>query len=252
TSASFQLGLVARTFAILGHALLGAQLHYPQYEPSWAVGVGWLLVVAYTVYRARSTAIAWGIASLILALNMLMIGLSNRSALLGATLPFEPRYYFDLAFVAILFLGAILHQIPQDTPECRWLGVSWRRYVAPLLVPASLLTIGISSFRNVTAHAFEYSRDLPRTRQYMQNLNSDLARLEMGSGEPRTFVDGFIPTFVTGIDMVFRHHSQLFAVLHAPARFVEVGRADFEVNEAGNVVRAHSRRSSRPRGQRGR
>lgn len=212
-----------------------------------------LLVVGYSIWRVRATAVAWLLGALLVSLNLLIVGLSNRGLVLGASLPFEYRHYYELCFLVVLFWGAALLRLRREAPPLVWLSRPPRR-----LYVAALCTVGLSAYAYgardayaTTTESQESHRLTRKTRRYMRNLREDLSELGLDPGvvprPPVVFVDEYMPQFMRGLDLDFLRVSQLFEVMNIRAKFAGRRRADYEVTADGHVVPVDRRTPNRGR-----
>jgi hypothetical protein len=110
--------------------------------------------------------------------------------------------------------------------------------VLPALGGVLLVAYGVVSYRSFAATAFSFSDALPRTRGFMTNLRTDLARLDATAPGPHAFADGDLPLYVIGFDLTFRKHSQLLALMGARAEFPPAEEAELRITDSGRIVSA--------------
>jgi hypothetical protein len=229
-NASFSgvLSFVGWGLAFFGSALLGLSLDFHSGTRIVLVITTWLLLIGYSVYRARRVMVGWCVLFVLLVVNLALIGISNRVGVFGALMAFEFRYYWELCFFTFVILGYIAHQLPghfsQAAPARAVLG------------GALLAVYGVVSYRTFEATAFSFSDALPRTRRFMTNLRADLTRLEATASAPYELADGDLPAYVSGFDLTFRKHSQLLALMGAPVEFPPAEEAHLRITDDGRIV----------------
>jgi hypothetical protein len=221
--------------AFFASALFGLALDVHAGGKVVVVAVAWLLLMAYTVYRAPRVALGWTVLVALVLLNLSLIGVSNRVGVFGALMAFEVRYYWELCFFTFVILGLIAHQIPSPLGDAAPAGGSVRRAL-PALGGLLLVAYGVVSYRSFAATAFSFSDALPRTRGFMTNLGADLARLEATGPGPYEFADGDLPAYVIGFDLTFRKHSQLLALMGARVEFPPAEEAALRITDQGTIV----------------
>lgn len=166
-------------------------------------------------------------------LNFAIVGMSIRTRLFGVMVALEPRYHYDLAFVCVVLIGMALHQLLVNAdriPEISWL----RRFRAASLVSALLLSVycAVSYYTSCQAF-FQRASDMPKAREYLENLRAGLEPLE--NTRP-VFAEGSIPPTVTGMEFIFRQHSQLLRVFGVAATIAPPERAQYKIDDSGQVV----------------
>lgn len=231
------LSFVRFGLAFFASALFGLALPVDAGARVVVVALAWLLLIAYTIYRAPRVAVGWCVLIALVVLNLSLIGVSNRVGVFGALMAFEARYYWELCFFTFTILGLIAHQVPSplaDAPSAR----SPVRRVLPALGGVLLVAYGVVSYRSFAATAFSFSDALPRTRGFMTNLRTDLARLDATAPGPHAFADGDLPLYVIGFDLTFRKHSQLLALMGARAEFPPAEEAELRITDSGRIVSA--------------
>jgi hypothetical protein len=232
-SLGFQIDFQLKSFAALAHGLVGFSFPYGAKPPGVLVYGAVLLLIGYTVYRVPRTVWIWSFLVGILMLNFAIVGMSIRTRLFGVTVALEPRYHYDQAFVCVVFIGIALHQLTINAdriPEISWL----RRFRATSLVSALLLSVYCAASYYTSCQAFfQRASDMPKAREYLENLRAGLEPLE---NERPVFAEGSIPPIVTGMDFIFRQHSQLLRVFGVAATIAPPEQAQYKIDGSGQVV----------------
>jgi hypothetical protein len=235
-SPAFQLRFLISSWRVLANSLLDRVVEFGTYDSSSLVPAFWIGVVAYTVIRERSSIVPWLVGMALVSLNILMIGMSNRTLHWRELIVFEYRYYCELCFLVVLFAGLALHRLRGDTPEARWLATSWRRPVVGASIAALLSIHAFRAYRGFAYISPKYEPDMARSRLYIDNLRSDFSRLLSSARSQPVFVDGWIPGYVNPLDFTLRRHSQIFLLFGFAATFQSEAKASFLVSESGHVV----------------
>ncbi|HEX4340557.1 MAG TPA: hypothetical protein VH062_31830 [Polyangiaceae bacterium] len=226
-------------FTMLGllsyaHSLFGVSMNADSHVPRLLIAVLWLAVLGYTTYRTRRALVAWAVLFILVLVNIVMIGVSNRVAVFGIAMAFETRYYWELCFFSWLLVGVIVHALPRDAPEAAWLRIHSR--AAGALGAVLLCVYGLVSYRSFSSTALAATDAMPKTRAFMDTLAADLRRLNSRQA-PLKFEDGNMPGYVVGLDFTFQRHSQLLFLMGERVAYALPGKADYHIGEDGHLVR---------------
>jgi hypothetical protein len=231
-----QLGLLS-----YAHSAFAVPLSPASYSPRAVVGVLWFLLVGYTCYRAPRAALAWLVLFALLFANLLVFGLSSRVAQFGTFMAFEVRYYWELWFFSVLFLGVVLKQLPATTREATWV-LAAPKGAAQGLVAALLVSYAFLAYRGFSTTALSDSDPLPKTRAFVATLSAELKRLN-SSEAPLKLSDDYLPPYVVGLDFSFIRQSQLLFLMGQRVMYCLPGKADYRITPDGHIIpvdpRAH-------------
>ncbi len=232
----FQLKFQLHAFNVLAHSAFGIIIALRSYTPTLIIPALWALFIGYTIYRVPRTGRAWLAFIVIAALNFAMLAISVRTRIFGLTVAMEPRYFYEMGFVLVLFVAIVLHQLRSDTPEARWLTTGWRTRAVPVVLSSLIAGHAVAAYRSATSLHFAQFQDMLQTKEYMDHLIGGLEPLLEEQGGPLKFADGALPVYITGFDFEFRRHSHLFDLLDVSVQFTPDQEADFKVIESGEVV----------------
>ena len=231
-----KLGLLS-----FAHSVFGVSMSADAHAPTAVIVALWLLLVGYTSYRAPRALIAWAVLFVLVLVNVVMIGVSNRVAVFGLVMAFEVRYYWELCFFSCLLVGVVLHQVPTTTREARWLR-GMPRPATDALVAGLLTVYAAVSYRGFSTGALSALDAMPRTRAFMENLSADLRRLN-SKESPVKLEDGFVPGYIVGLDFTFERSSQLLFLMGERIAYSLPGAAEYRVGEDGHLVRLQAKKS---------
>jgi hypothetical protein len=210
---------------------VGAESH----SPRPAVGLLWLALVAYTCYRSPRAAVAWLILFGLVFSNLLVIGVSSRAVLFGPSLAFEIRYYWELWFFSILFVGVILKQLPATTPEARWV-LSAPKGATQGIVAVLLVSYALLAYREFSTATLWQAAPFTKTRAFVATLREDLKRLNSPDA-PLKLTDDNLPPYVFGLDLTATQQSQLLFLMKERVMYSLPGKADYRITPSGHIVR---------------
>jgi hypothetical protein len=239
---------VALAGNVFAHSLLGLVLTLRPHEPKLAVAVFFLFVVGFTIRRVPRAWLAWLLWFALILANIVLIGVANRAGALGPLLAFENRYYWELVFFTVLFVGMIFHRLPRAAPEVVWASKGRRSAVLAAAGAVLLVAYSVVSYGGATKTASAISRDLPKSRAYVETLRADIAALESKRDGSVRIVDGELPVYLTGVDLSFRSQSDLVALFRdRRIAFRPTNRAEYEIDPDGHLSRLqpHQRRKKR-------
>jgi hypothetical protein len=236
---SAQLRFVITGLSVFAHSLFGITLLPGAVAHPW-VPLACAACAAFTIFRAPRTAVAWLLGLSILVLNIALVAVSNRVGIWGDIMAYEARYYYDVDFLVLVFLGIIAHELESDAHAPRRPPLDYGRPIPAAVLAVALFAHAVFSARNVFTGAFAVSRALPETRAFVANLKADLSSVR-ARGVDAKFVDGNLPVFVSGLDLNFRKHSQLFRVLGLPGEFVPEPLAVLRVADDCHLVETKAR-----------
>jgi len=159
--------------------LLAPRIFFSGAEPWNAAvwGVAWISLLAYSVFRAPSSVLAWLAGAGAVVLNLVAVGASERVRGWGVVVAIEPRQYTELWFLVVIFVGLALHA----PVAARWQGFRlppWPRRLVVGVGAALAIVYAGSSYAWVHAKAtgprFEKYR---HAKVWMDNFKRDIRPL---------------------------------------------------------------------------
>jgi hypothetical protein len=195
----FSQGLL--TFVYVGHRTV----------TDYVVRSVWTLFFLYTVIKRPRNLLVWCVGLGLVTLNILVVGISPRGSRLGL-LVFTHRYYFELTFLAVVFLGLILQDLPRPRLTDLLTKPTVRRAVSAL---GAIVILGYALFSY--SHAKELlERDYAKgsqVKEYVDNLKTSIEELNLDPSEGLALVDGRVPRYILGVR---------WGELGAYSRFLEI------------------------------
>jgi hypothetical protein len=233
----FLLAFELRSFAVLAAGVFG-DVSRAWLAPANFVFIGaWLGFAAYTIARAPWNAVVWGVGIALVALNFGFVAVSQRTASYGLSLAATPRYYFELMFLVVLFVGMALHNLPARPPLAAFEKHPGRKVAATAVACGMLLATAAVSFAR-----FEGLLDTRRYRRnrdakvFIDNLRADLEALRSRPQREFAFVDGLVPGYLTGKTAHHvRRYSEFLETFDFEARFDPAAPTLYAITEEGHV-----------------
>jgi hypothetical protein len=245
TNARFLAQFLGRAFEFYGNSLFGNVLDYDKVRGSPVVAMLWLAFFAYSVARVPRLVWVWAIGGVVIALNLLVVGASNRTLYFGLLMAYEFRHYFELGFLAALFIGIIVHSLQERGADAPWRRSRRWNAVAACLAGTAVVANALVAQRGMDWAWPRRLEGADKTRAYVRNLEADLAQTGVLSDARATFVDDFIPVYLLGMSVTFRRLSQLAASMNLDLKFAPEWSAKYRVDGAGHVVQNYPRRRRR-------
>ena len=234
TDVPYVLSFLAHTWRLYANSLVGRILEPNDGRSSWLVGVGWGLFALYSVRAAPRLAVVWAIGCFLVTVNLLILGVSDRTVFFRDLIIFEYRHYFDFTFVAVLFLGLLLHRLGALMPETA--SGATPAWLAPACVVAGLvIAVRVSVGYEGFLRAARFNPYMDETRTYMRTLQGDLAQLH-AEGHPIRLADAKIPRCLDPLDFNIIWLSQLAQILPYDMTFVADDQADYTVEADGHLT----------------
>jgi hypothetical protein len=147
------------------------------------------------------------------------------------------RYYFELMFLVVLFVGMALHNLPRRARPFFFAGKP--RWRAALVVLAGCLLVGMASMSYLNFDALLDTRRYRRHRQakeFIENLTVGLDALRAESPEDFAFIDGLAPVFITGKTAAhIRRYSDFLTIFDFDARFDTLAPRLYRITETGEI-----------------
>jgi hypothetical protein len=240
----FLLDFERRSFAILSEGVFGI-VYWGLAAPVNAVLFAfWLGFIAYTIAKEPKNAVVWIAGVSVVALNVALIAVSHRTERFGLSMANTYRYYFELMFLVVIFVGMALHNLPPRTRPSRFTrNPRWKTMWVVLAGCALALLASMSFFR------FDALLDTPRyrrhrqAREFVENLTAGLDELRADPSRDFAFVDGLAPRFLTGKTAAhIRRYSRFLTIFDFEARFDAAAPRLYWITETGEV-----RQIERPR-----
>lgn len=242
----FLLDFELRSFAVLAAGVFGGVAGA---SGSWApsatlVGAAWLAFIGYTIARRPWNAVVWSVAIALVALNFGVVAVSHRAAHYGLVLVTTPRYYFELMYLVVLFAGVALHDLPARPVASLPARGPRRRAAALAGAGGLLLACGATSFAHfeglVASRRYRGNRE---ARVFVHNLQSGLAAVRSRPQRDYAFVDGLVPSSLTGKTAAHvRRHSVFLQLFDFEPSFDPAAPTLYAIGEDGEVRRVGRRR----------
>ncbi|HEX3597382.1 MAG TPA: hypothetical protein VHU80_19880 [Polyangiaceae bacterium] len=235
TSPRFLFEFVRLAWTTLLNGAVGNPLDVLSYNPNPVLVPASLAFVGYSIWRSRRTAVAWLCLFALVTVNFLVVGVSNRTLLFGHVMAFEPRHFYELWFLVVLFVGIVLHALPRDAPELAWLAAEKRLPVIAGVLALAFAASAVAAFSAFTTLEERNYADVRQTRAFMRTLERELDRVRVSERTP--FADSFLPPYLDPMDFEHRRISDLFVAMDVRAHFVPLDRARYRVSANGHVER---------------
>lgn len=244
----FLLEFELRSFAVLAAGVFG-DVSRPWVAPANFIFMGaWLAFAAYTIARAPWNAVVWAVAITLVALNFGVVAVSQRTVRYGLSLAATPRYYFELMFIVVLFVAMALHNLPARSPIAALARHPGRRLAMTLVASGMLLALAVVSFAHfeslLETRRYRRNRD---AKVFVDNLRADLDALRRRPQGEFAFVDGLVPSYLTGksADHV-RRYSKFLGIFGFEARFDPAASTLYAITEQGEVRPVLRQRTRQP------
>ena len=189
---SYHLNFQAKSWATLACSMFALVWPFVSVEQGAAVGLLWFSFIAYTVVRRRSTALIWTVLAVVVGANFLLLSLSVWSLAFGEILPLIRRYYYEVVFLVVIFLGLILHRVSAPSEVIRDARREPRRLAAGVVVVGLGIAISVASYSSFTEIVSTYYQRHMILLRFVKNLASDFEAIEKEDDDP-TLVDGRLP-----------------------------------------------------------
>lgn len=218
---------------------------------NFKVLTGWLLLYQYTgpslifnlviaalligcvlcsFLKARETLLMWGVLLALLFLNFAIIAASGRGQMFGGFLAFALRYYLEVMFIVAIFFSLIASAIQGKATAPTSSSRAYHVGFVFCLAYALITLWSSSAYFHKT-----YEGTHQATARYMHNLITALDRLPGTS--PLLFAEAGLPSYVYGAFIYALMPMEKVLPLRYPnISFVPRHQAQYEVDEAGNVV----------------
>ena len=233
----FLLAFEARSFAILSEQVFGFE-YWPILLPVNAVFFGgWLVFIAFTIYRRRWNAVVWSVGLGVVAVQFAVIGVSHRTATHGLSTAASDRYYFELMHIVVLFVGLVLQDLPSPGSRVEAAGRRRRRFGIAVGCSALALMATLSFARFtwlVESPRYQRHRD---ARVFDLNLMRGLAKLRERPDGKVALVDGLAPVYLTGKTAAhIRRYSDFVPIFDPGVRFDPAASRLYRVTDTGTLV----------------
>ena len=164
----------------------------------YVIGSVWTLFFLYTVIKRPRNLLVWCVGLGLIALNILAIGISSRGSEYGLLLAFTHRYYFELTFLAVVFLGLILQDLPQPRLPAFLSSPRERRAVSALgaIVIVGYALLSYSHAKELLERGYATNRQV---KEYVDNLRTSIEELDLDPSEGLALVDGRVPRYILGV-----------------------------------------------------
>jgi len=231
----FLAAFVGRSFYYLGHGLFTAVYHPENAVLNITIALSYLSLFTYSVVKKRANILIWVLGMGVIGLNSLLIAASPRN-IFGLSNLLTHRYYFELVFLAVIFLKLILSNIPSrdalsGLPErAQRVLLSTHFQIVLILVYACL------SFYNcrVLMSTPRYSRH-DQVKVYMENLSAGIAGFKADPPANLSFTEGAVPEYVTGFRWKMRPYSIFLQIFALEASYGVPTEDFYTITEAGEV-----------------
>lgn len=226
--------LAARGTEIFGQGALGYWCD-TRLSVRLSTGALWGAAIVLSTRREPRTLAAWlGLFSCI-ALNWILVALPrSRAESLGLGLILVDRYYFELEFLAIMFVGIVGVGVARRTAEApvRSRIESLAAAVAPVIAVGALAANSYATFAHLSGLASPERRNAKR---FMTNLQHDVSRLPADEKRPLALVDGPVPAPIVRISNLVRRQSELLTLMGVSVAPSQDGR--YRVTSEGHLER---------------
>jgi len=172
----------------------------------------WTLFFLYTVIRRPRTLLAWCVGLGLVALNILAIGISPRGSRFGLILHLTHRYYFELTFLAVVFLGLILQDLPRPRLPA-FLTKLWARRAVSALGAIVIVAYALLSYWHAKELLERGYAESSQVKEYVDNLRTSIEELNLDPSEGLALVDGRVPGYILGFS---------WGELRTYSRFLEI------------------------------
>jgi hypothetical protein len=215
---------VLMSYQVLARELLLARADWAGVSWVWTFWVGGVLV---TAIRRPTKLVYWLGLLLVLGLNALLLGVSNRVQLFGLAAIEEARYYYELLFLVAIFAALILNPEPGEPSVPGWRG----KVLASVVVVC--VAYPIIAFQQARIEERSNAADSHRqASKYMRNL---LRQLDALPEETRVFIhEDLLPSYVYGAFFLRKPFSEVLPLRYPQLRFVKQG-AQYRIDQKGNL-----------------
>jgi hypothetical protein len=219
--------ILAHSFSVAAHTPFGLVATLESSYPV-AVAAAWMGFATFTVYLHRFNGVVWLALLGVIALNITMIGLSQRANDLGAMIAYLYRYQFELALPLVVFAKLLLCNLAPLGIAARMPGWLTSPWWVPVVVAA------YAAFNGVQAN------DLMRERYAVNQLAHDYTTTifeQLPAVKPLMLIDGPVPRFMWVYDKRLRLLSNFLPVLGIDARYDVPSSELFRIEKDGSVRR---------------
>jgi hypothetical protein len=181
----------------------------------------------------RRAALAWAGLLVVLVTNFLLHAASAAKTSFGFGTLMADRYYFESAFLVVVFAGAAYHGVGRIAVP-RPLATGAFRWGAPVVGACMLAAIAARSYRSFLKIVDTSYANHRVAHEYMSNLR---ASLDAMSQEPRglTLTDGPMPASIIPPGTILRRQSDLLRLMDVHVRYSN--RAPFYIASDGRILR---------------
>jgi hypothetical protein len=233
TDAGFYAGFVRWGLAVFAPTWLGAFLDdEPWVLPAMVVAVS--IACGTAIVLNRRAALAWAGLLTVLVANFLLHAASAAKTSYGFGTLMADRYYFESAFLVVVFVGAAYQGI-ESVELPRAFATRAIRWGAPAVGICVLVTIATLSYRNFL-RIVDMSYPSHRVaHDYMANLRASLEALSPEEQQALTLADGPTPAAIIPGGPIIRRQSDLLRLMDVHVRYSK--RAPFYIASDGRIIR---------------
>jgi hypothetical protein len=233
TDAAFYAGFVRWGLRVFGPTWLGIFLG----DGAWvlpATVAAASFACGASIALNRRAALAWAALLAVLVANFLFHAASAAKTGYGFGTLMADRYYFESAFLVVVFAGAAFHGIARVQGP-RALTTRVLRWGAPVVGASILGAIAMQSYRSFL-RIVDVSYATHRVaHEYMTNLRTSLDALSAEEQRALTLKDGPMPPEIVSVGSILRRQSDLLRLMDVHVRYAKNAR--YYISSDGRIVR---------------
>lgn len=226
-------GFVGWGLRVFGPTWLGAFLN----DAAWvlpATVAAMSFACGVSVALNRRAALAWAGLLAVLVANFLFHATSAAKTGYGFGTLMADRYYFESAFLVVVFVGAAFQGIARSEGP-RVLATRAVRWGAPVLGATILAAIATQSYRSFL-RIVDMSYPTHRVaHEYMTNLRTSLDALSPEEQRALTLRDGPMPPAIIAAGPILSRQSDLLRLMDVYVRYSKNAR--YYISSDGKIVR---------------
>jgi hypothetical protein len=235
----FLVALTIRSFAILSQGLLTIIQNRERVVLNYTTASLWLCFLVYTVLKKRDNLVFLSVGLTLIAMNFVMIGLSDRSAMGVDFIATIYRYYFELMLLVIIFLRLIVSDIAFPAvfhnPFQRLSKELRSIYFQGIALVIYALCSFVSYYHIIHSNHIHFSR-YPKTREYINNLITGIERIKADRPQNLSFDEnGMVPAYVLGYYTDICRFSEFLRIFDLEPLFGISTQNYYRINKNGEV-----------------
>lgn len=210
-------------------------------DASWAgtwLAAGWAFLLGCVAFRARASIVAWVVAAGLISINIYTGTSRARAALVGPIAALgADRYYFELAPILALFMGAALVSFRLRERERRLLerpAVAWSLSACAC---AGLIWLSSTSYAS-TKRIFDLNYiGMADSRRFFDRLRTGLRQVQRAADGSWLMVDSPIPADFVQLVVSPKMNSQIVWIMGERPKVVLPRRGAYWITQSGGVYR---------------